>query len=222
MRLAEPAGSRLPSAAIVGSVGQPRRMVEERARPAGDGRDLARDGVGDEDVTALEEVVIGAPVGDEGDPPAVRRPGRGRFGRAAGGQPARGARRDVDDPQVLDAVVGEAFAVEHVVEPVDVADVGFGRLMDVAVDCPPAPPRVLRVRRRVGGRRDDQRVAIRRPLERRHAAWQVGQAARLATIEREQVDLGAVLAIGRLIGPVRLLFDDRTPIRQEREGPAVR
>ncbi len=54
------------------------------------------------------------------------------------------------------------------------------------------------------------------------AARQVGQPARLAAIERQEVDLPAVLALARVAGPVRLLLDEQPPIREERERPAVR
>ena len=122
-----------------------------------------------------------------------------------------------------DPVVGEAGPVEHVVEPVDEPIVrrrrGAGRPhpIDAATTIVVGRGRAMR------GADDDQPLPVGRPLERVHAARQVGQPARLAAIERQEVDLLEVLAVLRLtLGPERLFLDQRASVRDERERRAVR
>ena len=137
---------------------------------------------------------------------------------------ARLAGRDVDQPEVLDPVVDEPGPVEHVVEPVDEPVVGrrrrpAARARDRARAGARPPGRVAPTRRAD----DDEPRPVGRPLERLDAARQVGQAPRLAAVERQQVDLLAVLAVAPSIGAaIGLLLDDRTAVRDERERPAVR
>ena len=71
---------------------------------------------------------------------AIRRPSGDQAGSRSAARPSvsrrRRAGRDVDQPEVADMVVGEARAVEHVVEPVDESVVGRRRhaRLRVAVD----------------------------------------------------------------------------------------
>jgi hypothetical protein len=67
----------------------------------------------------------------------------------------------------------------------------------------------------------DRSRAAGRPFESGDAARQVGQATRLAAVERQEMDLGGVLAILGVRWR-RVLFDDRPSIRDEGDDPAVR
>ena len=110
------------------AIGQPRRREEDRLGAARDPRPAAGLDVDDDDVRAVVEVVVPCNLGRERDPRPVGRPGRILVRSGAVGQPARLAGRDVDDPDVGDGVVDELGAVEHVLEPIDVAVVGLGRV----------------------------------------------------------------------------------------------
>ena len=69
---------------------------------------------------------------------------------------------------------------------------------------------------------DHEPRAVGRPFERLDAAGQIGQAARLAAVERQEVDLVAILAdlaLGRLTGD--LLVEQPPPVRDEGERPAI-
>ena len=125
---------------------------------------------------------------------AIRRPSGDQAGCASAARPSvrrlRRAGRGVDQPEVADPVVGEAGAVEHVVEPVDEPVVG--RRRRARARGVRSMPRRRSSSARVAAcevRDDDEPRAVGRPLEGVDAARQVGQPARLAAVERQQVDL---------------------------------
>ena len=132
------------------------------------------------------------------------------------------AGRDVDEPQVLDPVVGEARAVEHVVEAVDEPVVGRRRRAGLGGD-----------RGRAGaGRRAwvapcDALTTTSRVPSGDHsnavdAARQVGQPARLAAVERQEVDLVASSrSLPSGAWPAISSSSRRLPVREERERPAI-
>ena len=88
--------------------------------------------------------------------------------------------RDVDQPQVLDPVVDEPGAVEHVVEPVDEPVVGRRRRPGLARPVEPAALEVGVARRPVRGRRHDEPRCRRATTRsrRRRAAGRSGGAPR--------------------------------------------
>ena len=141
------------------------------------------------------EVVVPAAVRGERDARAIGRPGRLVVADRAVGQTRRRTARGIDQPEVLDPVVREAGAVEHVVEPVDEPVVGWRRLSGSRLRVEPAPPAVLVAGGAVRARHDDQARAVGRPFEAAHAARQVREPTRLAAVERQQVDLLRVLAL---------------------------
>ena len=203
------------------AVGQPRRDEERRLRAAGDaGADAGRD-VDDDDVRPELEVVVAIELRREGDARAIGRPGRVVVAGRAVGQARRLARGDVDDPEMGDVVVDEPRPVEHVAQPVDVAVVRLGRVARLALLVEAASLPVVLAVRPVGRRDDDELRAVGRPLEAVDAARQIGQPAGLATVQGEQVDLAAVLAI-LLVTGVRLLLDQVPAVRDERDRPTVR
>ena len=168
------------------------------------------------------EVRVATPVRGERDPPCRRATTRATR-RSTGPSVRREAspRRHVDEPEMVDAVVGEPGPVEHVVEPVDEPVVRRRRRPRLVR---PVRPRRCRSASRVAS--CEVEVTTSRvpsgdhsnPLD---AARQVGQAPRLAAVERQQVDLADVLAILGLARAGRLLLDERPSIREERERPAV-
>ncbi len=200
------------------AVGQPGRRAERAVGAVRDPRHPAAGDLDDEDVVLVVEIVVAAPRGDERDAGAVGRPGRavvaGRTIRQSPGRPALG----VDEPEVPDLVVDEARTVEHPLETVEVAVVGAWRLAGLRRRRLPASLAILVAGGAEGGRPDDERPAVRRPLERVDPAREVGQAARLAAVERQDVDLRGVLAV---LGGVGLLLDDRPPVGQEGQAAAV-
>ena len=105
-------------------VGQPCRLPEQRVAATGDGGDGPGDDVDRIDPRSGLDVRVPAAVGRERDPGPVGRPGR-RFDRGApDDQRACRPRCRVDQPQVGDVIVDEAGPVGHVVEAVDVPEVG--------------------------------------------------------------------------------------------------
>ena len=156
---------------------------------------------------------IRVPSGDQaGSPSAVGPSVRRRASPVVG----------VDEPQVRVAVVDEARAVEHVAEPVDVAVVGRRRLAGLRRGGPAA---ALRSSASVAPSELEttaSRRAVGRPCEGVDAARQVGQPAGLAAVERQQVDLVAVLAVLRApSGRSGLLLDQQPAVGDEGERPAV-
>ena len=96
-----------------------------------------------------------------------------------------------------------------------------------------AAPVVVGPGRAVRRADDHESRAVRRPLEGVHPARQVGQPARLAAVERQEVDLVRVLAGSDRAPPVaaaratmvlggRVLLDVGPPVRDEGERPPVR
>jgi hypothetical protein len=118
-------------------------------------------------------------------------------------------------------VVDEPDSVGEVPEPIDEVIVGLGRVARLRRLRLAAPPAVLGARRTVGRGRHEQALPIGRPGERVDATREIGQAARLAAVERQEVDLLAVLALLRVAGG-GLLLDVHPPVREERERPPVR
>ena len=143
------------------AVRKPRRGSEMRPRTAGHRRHGPCLDVDHVDVEpGRDEVGVAPAVRCEGDPSAVGRPGGLAIRGAAVGQ-ARGlAGGDVDQPQVIDLVVGEPRAVEHVVEPIEEpivrrrwrAAARFGLPIDATATVVVGPGRAVR------GADDDQPV----------------------------------------------------------------
>src|SRR5205085_4292078 len=131
------------------------------------------------------------------------------------------ARRYVDDPQLRDRLIDEAGAVGHVSQSIDEVVVRFGRLAGFRRLPLATGPAVLIAGRAARAAPGEEPAAVRRPLGAVGSPWQIGQATRLAAIEREEVDLLAVLTILCLAG-CRLLLDLKAPVRQECDRPAVR
>ena len=192
---------------------------EEEGPAAGHRRVPPRGDVHHRHVRSERDVAAGPPVGGEGDPGAVRRPGGSALGSRTAGQAGRLAGPGVDEPEVGLAIVDEAGPVEEVAEPVQVAVVRGRRDARLARTLAPGPCIGLAI----GGvrrGRHDQAPAVGRPGEAIDAARQVGQAACLAALEREQIDLDGVLALGRLDALGRVL-EGGPPVRQEGERPAI-
>ena len=160
-----------------------------------------------------------APAGRDREAGPVRAPGHlGDPGRQVG-EPAAVAGRGVDEPDLAPAVLREAAAVLLEVEPVDEAVVARRRRAGLRVGRLAPRSRIGRAIRSHRARQDGERRAVGRPLEAVDAARQVGQPARLARAgHRQEVDLDAVLAV---CGDAGLLLDQRAPIGQEGELPAV-
>ena len=171
------------------AVGQPLRGAEHGAPAAGDHPLAPGRHVHHEDVRALAQVGVPRPVGRERDLRAVRRPRRrGRVGPATRQGPDA-TRLDVDHRELDDPVVQEACAIEHVAQAIDVAIVRGRRLAVAPVG-----------RRGPVGRHQHQAARIRGPREVVDAARQVRQPPRLATAQRQQVDLGP-RSLGRSVAP---------------------
>ena len=197
-----------------GAVTGPDGVREGGVGAAGDRRHLARRHVHDVDRRTAS--------GDRGPvrrfaANAIRVPSGDQAGPASADGPLTRARavagRRVHEPQVALAVVHEPGPVVLVAQAVDVAVVGQRRLAGLGLGRPSAAALVLLERGAQGAGQDRELGAVRGPGERIHAARQVRQAARLAAVEGQQVDLVAVLAVLRVLGPVRLLLD------QQRGGP---
>ncbi len=190
--------------------------------PAASRRQLAHAPGGDVDevdVRPPAEVRVAVPVGDERDPPSIRRPARVGVVAVAPGQQLGVAGGHVDEPQVLELVVDEPAAVELVEEGVDEPRVGRRRILGLA----------LGLLLRLGGCRaadHAQPTTVRRPGQPIGVLRQVGQLAGLSAIrEREEPDLRA--AFGRSLGLARLGtaatgLQHAAAIRQEGERPTVR
>ena len=215
------------------AVRQPCGVLERGPASAAHSADRAGRHVHDMQVAASDDVGIPPAVRDESDPGPVGRPGRLGVGHQPFGrrEPRRRASCDIDEPQLAHAVVHEALAVEHVFEPVDEPVVGLGRVAAARRARDPPSSIVLVARRLVRRADDDQACPIRRPLERLDTARQIGQPPRLAAIERQEMDLITILALGSRLGPGcsaalarprRLLLDEEPTIRDERQRPTVR
>src|SRR6185369_15871971 len=96
-----------------------------------------------------------------------------------------------------------------------------GRVLGVPVERLAPLLCVLLARRGGRCRQDREARAVGRPLERIDAPWQVGEPARLAAVERQQVDLRRVLALLGVLRAVGLVLDEQAAIREEREAPTV-
>ena len=157
---------------------------------------------------------------------AIRVPSGDHAGDVSGVGPATSglavAGGHVDEPQVAVRVVDEAGAVELVAEAIEVAVVRPRGLAGLGLGEPAPAALLLGTGRAERARENGERRAVGRPGEIGHAARQVREAARLATRERQQVDLGrvvALLGVGRAVG---LLLDEQAAVREEREGRPVR
>ncbi len=213
----EPVAERDDRAAVAG----PHGPHEGGVRAARDRRDRAARDIHGEHRRTLVEVRVGAPVGREGDPGAVRAPrGLALRGRAAH-ERARLAGLGVDEPQVRVAVIDEARSVELVAEAVDVAVVGQRHLAGLRRGGPAALLRLLCDRRPERARDHRQPAPVGRPRELVRATRQVGEPPGLAAVERQQEDLVAVEAVLRLLRPVGLLLDEQAAIGDEGERAPV-
>src|SRR4029077_1871409 len=105
---------------------------------------------------------------------------------------------------------------EEVAEPVDEVIVGLRGLAGLRRRGLAPDPVILGPVRAVGRARHEEAAPVRRPFEPVDPAWEVGQPARLAAVERQEVDLLPILAALRLTG-VGLLLDEMAPVREERE-----
>ena len=170
------------------------------------------------------EVVVAAAVRRERDP-ACRR--ATSAGDASGVGPATSGRAapvaDVDEPQVAVLVVDEAGAVELVAEAVEVAVVGPRRSRRAwawAAGRGGAPPR------RGSRRASCVRTASVVPSgDQANSVTPRGRSVRRRAsppVERQQVDLGRVLALLGVLRAVGLLLDEQAAVREEGERRAVR
>ena len=205
-----------------GAVPRPGGPGEQRVGAADDRGHLARRDVHDEHRRATVEVRLRPAVGGERDAGAVGAPGGLALGRRPGDQRSCLARLGVDHPQVRVVVVDEADAVVLVRQPVDVAVIRQRRLAGLGLRRASPAAGVLGHRRAARARQDGQRAAVGRPRHVVDATRQVGQAPRLAAVEREQEQLVAVEPVLGLLRPVGLLLDQQPPVGDEGEGPAVR
>src|SRR5436305_11941981 len=101
----------------------------------------------------------------------------------------------VHEPELADGVVHEADPVEVVAEPIDEVVIRLGRLTGLSRTRRAAPAPILVARRTARAARDEQRPAVRRPLEPVDAARQIREPASLAAVPRQEVDLLRGLAI---------------------------
>ena len=169
---------------------------------------LCRD-IDEVDIGAPREIGVAMTVGHECDPLPIRRPARVLVMVIARGEQLGIARRDVDEPQVLEPVVDEAGAIELVGEGIDEPRVRERRVIRPAIGL------LLGLGR--GRAADDaQASAIRRPCQAGHVARQVRQLARLSAVrERKEPHLGPALL--RRLGRSGL----RTAAAGLQHGPAI-
>ena len=161
----------------------------------------------------------------------VRRPGRLAVGDGPSVRRDAAPVRHVDQPQVADPVVREARAVEHVLEAVDEPVVGRRRLTRFA----PCARCRGGGRPRPGSRRARALTTTSRVPSGDHskASTPRGRSVRRAPRRRRAAGGGPgrgprgpsgpsppwSVRVGAL--PVRLLLDERAPVRDERERPAI-
>ena len=182
----------------------------------------------DPDVGALEQVVVAAAVRADGDRRAVRRPGDALHGDVPAGEPSGAAIHPIDDPQLGPPVEGEARAVQHEREAIDVAIVGAWRCTRLGLGRRTPRPIVVLDRRRERSGEDRQVSSVGRPLEGDDTLGQARQPARLPaeaspspTVEGQQVCLRPVLTLLRITRAIGLLLDVQPPIREEGERPTI-
>ncbi len=200
-------------------VRQPGWRAERRAGAVRDPDVVAARDVHDAQVELPVQVRVATALGGVRDARAVRREDGVLVVRASGREPPRSARGDVHDPEIGDAVVDEARPVEHVLEPIEIAVVGGRRLARPGwLDLLAAGAGIRCARGPMRGALDHERPAVGRPGKAGHAPRKVGEPARLAAVEREQVHLRAIFAVLRCVG---LFLGDGPPVGQEREGAAV-
>ena len=152
------------------------------------------------------------PSGDQAGSPSAARPSVRREASPGG---------DVDQPEVVDPVVGEPGAVEHVVEAIDEPVVRWRRRAGARLG--------LRDRCRGGGRRrprvapcearDDDQPASRRATTRRRRRPAAGRSAGAPRRHRAAGGRPGPCPRGRPAGPSRRATRGRAPPRPSRDGP---
>ena len=199
----------------------PGRRAEARVVAGGRGRQGTCLHVHDEQHRAVGEIRVPVPVRRERDASPVGGPGGCGLRRGPNHERARLAGRDVHEPEVGVPVVDEPGAVVLVAELVKVAVVGERGLARLRLGGS-AP--LLRIGLQGGpqGRcQHGERAAVRGPGELVDPAGKIGEPARLATVEWQQVNLDGVLSLLGLLRPGGLLLDQQPPVREERQRAAV-